>query len=133
MGFCSSETRCCSDFVELPQLVEAEEDIVKSLVDLSLPFIGVPSMYVTLHGSAVTTVGILRLVATEKLPKSVEAGEEEKENAPEPLKVGSIGNSVQLSYNRLLICNVWLWWYRVSMLRRLWYPLGPTVLVTRTR
>ncbi|EEQ97518.1 Protein C6orf206, putative [Perkinsus marinus ATCC 50983] len=64
-------TSTTADFVELPQLVEAEEDIVKSLVDLSLPFIGVPSM----------------LVATEKLPKSVEAGEEEKENAPEPLKV----------------------------------------------
>ncbi|KAF4742928.1 Radial spoke head protein 9 [Perkinsus olseni] len=62
-------TSTASDFVELPELVESEEDIVKSLVDQTQPFIGVPS----------------KLVATEKLPKVAE--DEEKENAPTPLKV----------------------------------------------
>ncbi|KAF4737245.1 Radial spoke head protein 9, partial [Perkinsus olseni] len=62
-------TSTASDFVELPELVESEEDIVKSLVDQTQPFIGVPS----------------KLVATEKLPKGAE--DEEKENAPTPLKV----------------------------------------------
>ncbi|KAF4716303.1 Radial spoke head protein 9, partial [Perkinsus olseni] len=36
-------TSTASDFVELPELVESEEDIVKSLVDQTQPFIGVPS------------------------------------------------------------------------------------------
>ncbi|KAF4666138.1 Radial spoke head protein 9 [Perkinsus chesapeaki] len=56
------------DFVELPELTEAEEDIVKALVDQRLPFVGEPS----------------RPVATEDLPKPPEG---EEENAPVPLRV----------------------------------------------